>query len=75
MSKLQEILAAGPLSIQVVSTRLQRESGFVEALDQARITWRGAIQKFIDLFPEFVVEGDGPQGPSIQPAGVGRGGG
>ena len=47
----------GSLTLQGAGTKLRSIPGFSEAMDAQRITGIGALQRFLDLFSEFVVVG------------------
>ncbi len=52
----------GSLTLQGAGTQLRGIPVFAEAMEEQRITGVGALQHFLDLFPEFVVEVASPQG-------------
>ncbi len=47
----------GSLTLQGIGTKLRAIPGFSEAVEEQRITDIGALQRILDVFPEFVVEG------------------
>ena len=51
----------GHLTLQGAGIKLRAVPGFSEAMEEQRITGIGAFQRFLDLFPEFVVEGRAPK--------------
>ena len=51
----------GSLTLQGAGTKLRAIPGFSEAMVEQRITGIGALQRFLDLFPEFAVEGKAPR--------------
>ena len=58
---LKRSLRDGPMTMQKAGVKLRAQSGFSEAMGDARITGVGALKRFIDLFPEFTVEGRAPK--------------
>ncbi len=58
---LRGLLGAGPITLQMAGTRLRAIPGFPEAMAAQRLTGIGALRRFLDLFPEFVVEGRAPK--------------
>ncbi len=51
----------GHLMLQGARTKLRATASFSEAMTEQRITGIGALQRFLDLFPECNVEGRAPQ--------------
>ena len=51
----------GSLRLQGAGTKLRGIPGFAEAMEEQRITGIGALQRFLDLFPEFVANGRAPK--------------
>jgi len=51
----------GSLSLQGAGTKLRIVPGFSDTMQEQKITGNGALQRFLDLFPEFVVEGKAPK--------------
>jgi hypothetical protein len=58
---LRGMLGGGPITLQMAGTRLRAIPGFSEAMAEQRLAGIGALKRFIDLFPEFVVEGRAPK--------------
>jgi hypothetical protein len=58
---LRGLLGSGPITLQLAGTRLRAIPGFSEAMAEQRLAGIGALKRFIDLFPEFVVEGRAPK--------------
>ena len=58
---LRGMLGGGPISLQMAGTRLRAVPGFSEVMVAQRLAGVGALQRFIALFPEFVVEGRAPR--------------
>ncbi len=53
--------ADGSLTLQGAGIKLRAAPGFSEAMEEQRITGIGALQRFLDLFPEFEVIGKAPE--------------
>ena len=45
----------------MAGTRLRAIPGFSDAMVEQRLAGNGAFQRFLNLFPEFVVEGRAPK--------------
>ena len=58
---LRGLLGDDAIALQMAGTRLRAIPGFSDAMVAQRLTGVGALQRFIDLFPEFVVEGRAPK--------------
>ena len=58
---LKRALADGPISMQKAGTKLRNQTGFSEDMVDAKLTGVGALKKFIDLFPDFAIEGRAPK--------------
>ena len=58
---LREILGDGAITLQMAGTRLRAIPGFSDAMVEQRLAGNGAFQRFLNLFPEFVVEGRAPK--------------
>ena len=58
---LRGFLGAGSLTLQGAGTKLRAVPGFSEAMVEQKITGIGAFLRFLNLFPEFVVEGKAPK--------------
>ena len=58
---LRGLLGGGAITLQMAGTRLRAVPGFSDAMVAQRLVGIGALQRFIDLFPEFVVEGRAPK--------------
>ena len=58
---LRGLLGDGAITLQMAGTRLRAIPGFSDAMVAQRLTGVGALQRFIDLFPEFAVEGRAPR--------------
>ena len=58
---LRGLLGDGTITLQMVGTRLRAIPGFSEAMVGQRLAGNGAFQRFLNLFPEFVVEGRAPK--------------
>ena len=58
---LRGMLGTGKLTLQGAGTKLRAVPGFSEAMAAQRLAGNGALKKFLDLFPEFVVEGTAPR--------------
>ena len=58
---LRGILGDGAITLQMAGTRLRAIPGFSEAMVEQRLAGNGAFQRFLNLFPEFVVEGRAPK--------------
>ena len=73
---LRRALEKEPLTLQKAGMKMRAQAGFSEAMGDAMITGVGAFKRFLDLFPEFAVEGRAPkavvrlvEGPPPAPAG------
>ena len=53
--------SAGSLTLQGAGAKLRAIPGFSEAMEEQRVTGIGALQRFLDPFPECVVEGRAPK--------------
>ena len=51
----------GSSTLQGAGTNLRAIPNFSEAMEEQLITGIGALQRFLDLFPEFVVVGRAPK--------------
>ena len=58
---LRGILGDGAITLQMAGTRLRAIPGFSEAMVEQRLAGNGAFQRFLNLFPELVVEGRAPK--------------
>ena len=58
---LRGILGPGSLTLQGAGTKLRAIPGFSEAMTEQKITGIGALQRFLELFSEFVIEGKAPK--------------
>jgi hypothetical protein len=58
---LRGMLGGGSITLQMTGTRLRAIPGFSDAMAAQRLTGIGALKRFLDLFPEFVVEGRAPK--------------
>ncbi len=58
---LRSFLGDGSLLLQGAGTKLRGVPGFAEAMAEQKIMGIGAFQRFLNLFPEFVVEGRAPK--------------
>ena len=58
---LRGMLGAGSITLQKAGTRLRAIPGFSDAMAQHHLAGIGALKRFLDLFPEFVVEGRAPK--------------
>ena len=58
---LRGLLGDGAITLQMAGTRLRAIPGFSDAMLAQRLVGTGALQRFLDLFPEFVVEGRAPK--------------
>ena len=58
---LRGLLGNGPITLQMAGTRLRAIPGFSDAMVAQRLVGIGAFQRFVGLFPEFVVEGRAPK--------------
>ena len=58
---LRGLLGDGAIALQMAGTRLRAIPGFSDAMLAQRLVGTGAFQRFLDLFPEFVVEGRAPK--------------
>ena len=52
---------AGKLSLQGAGIKLRQVPNFAEAMVEQKITGIGSFMKFLQLFPEFAVEGQAPK--------------
>ena len=52
---------AGKLTLQGAGTKLRQIPHFAETMVEQKITGIGSLLRFIELFPEFVVEGKAPK--------------
>jgi hypothetical protein len=50
-----------PISLQKAGMKLRAQAGFSEAMVDAKIMGVGALKRFLDLFPDFAVEGRAPK--------------
>ena len=56
---LNGFLGAEGLTLQGAGTKLRKVPGFTQAMEQAKVTGVGALERFIRLYPEmFVIEGE-----------------
>jgi hypothetical protein len=55
------LLCSGSITLQMAGTRLRAIPGFSNTMAEHRLAGIGALKRFIDLFPEFVVEGRAPK--------------
>ena len=58
---LRRALEKEPLTLQKAGVKMRAQAGFSEAMGDAMITGVGAFKRFLDLFPEFTVEGRAPR--------------
>jgi hypothetical protein len=58
---LKGMLGGGSITLQMAGTRLRAIPGFSEAMAGQKLAGIGALKRFIDLFPEIVVEGRAPK--------------
>ncbi len=58
---LKGFLGDGFLTLQGAGTKLSHVPGFRETMRAQRIGGIGALQRFLALFPEFVIEGQAPR--------------
>jgi hypothetical protein len=58
---LKGMLGSGPITLQMAGARLRAIPGFPEAMAAQRLVGIGALKRFLDLFPEFVLEGRAPK--------------
>ena len=58
---LRGIIGPGSLSLQGAGTRLRAIPGFSETMTEQKITGIGTLQRFLELFSEFVIEGKAPK--------------
>ena len=58
---LKGFLGDGFLTLQGAGTQLSNVPGFRETMRAQRIGGIGALQRFLTLFPEFVIEGQAPR--------------
>ena len=58
---LRGIIGPGSLSLQAAGTKLRAIPGFSEAMTEHKITGIGALQRFLEMFSEFVIEGKAPK--------------
>lgn len=58
---LRGLLGGGSITLQMAGTKLRAIPGFSEAMAAQKLAGIGALKRFIDLFPEFVVEGRAPK--------------
>jgi hypothetical protein len=55
------MLGGGSITLQMAGTRLRAIPGFSNAMAEQRLAGIGALKRFLDLFPEFVLEGRAPK--------------
>ena len=58
---LRGLLGGGAITLQMAGTRLRAIPGFSDAMAAQCLVGIGAFKKFVDLFPEFAVEGRAPK--------------
>jgi hypothetical protein len=58
---LKGMLGGGSITLQMAGTRLRAIPGFSNAMATQRLAGIGALKRFLDLFPEFLVEGRAPK--------------
>ena len=58
---LRGILGDGAITLQMAGTRLRAIPGVSEAMVEQRLAGNGTFQRFLDLVPEFEVEGRAPK--------------
>ena len=58
---LKGFLGDGFLTLQGAGTKLSQVPGFRDAMRAQRMGGNGALQRFLALFPDFVIEGQAPR--------------
>jgi hypothetical protein len=57
---LKSFLADGAITLQKAGARLRNQGGFSERMGDLGMNGPGSLKKFIDLFPEFTIDGRAP---------------